>query len=335
MSVEEKFPPSVLVVILNWNGWEETMTSAGSVVRLNYANLRLLVIDNGSTDASVKQLRTICDDRVELLELPENRGYTGGCNEGFRRAIAAGTDYVWLLNSDAVVEGKDTLTSLVALAEGDPKIGLVSPRLAEAGEGGRLSFCGAVCSIKPLFMDQTWDPEEARSWAQKYPFAAMVPGTAMLVRTSVIREIGMLDERFFTYWEDIDYSYRSSAAGYRNLVDENCVVGHPRKDPILNPSALKPHWWYYNARNEYWFWTRHMGAFRALKPSWWAFRKMMQHMNRCPEDQRIMDATLAGFWHGWINRRGPYRPESRMPRPLAALIRRIGVGTSRPGAVEA
>jgi GT2 family glycosyltransferase len=289
-------------------------------LRQDYTNLRVLVIDNGSTDGSVAHLRTIRDDRVELLELPENRGYTGGCNEGFKRALVTGAHYVWLFNSDAVIEDKNTLSSLVALAESDPKIGLVSPRIAELGEDGGLAYCGGVCSMDPFLCDKTHDPVEARRWAREYPNAGYVTGTAMLVKTSVIREIGMLDERFFAYYEDTDYSYRSSRAGCRNLVDENSKVRHPEKHVSINPLAIKPHYWYYMARNECLFWRKHLGTIRALKPCWWAFHGKLRLMLKCKEHRAVCDATLAGLWHGWIKRGGPYRPEYRMPRLLAAAI---------------
>jgi len=317
--------PSVLVVILNWNGWEETLTSVDSVLRLDYPNLRVLVVDNGSTDGSVLHLRTIRDDRVELLELPENRGYTGGCNEGFKRALAAGTQYVWLLNNDTAIEDKNTLSSLVALAESDPKIGLVTPRTAVLGEENRLTYCGGICSIDPIIYNETNDPEEARRWAREYPNSGMVLGTAMLVKSSLIREIGMLDERFFAYSEDADYSLRSSMAGYRNLVDENSLVMHKEKNRIKNPLAIKPHYWYYVLRNECRFWRKHLGVIRALRPSWWALRRTMMYMGRCKENRDATDAMLAGLWHGWINRGGPYRPEYRMPGLLAAAIRKYAL----------
>jgi GT2 family glycosyltransferase len=330
MSVGEVLAPSVLVVVLNWNGWEETLTSVDSVLRLDYANLRVLVVDNGSTDGSIEHLRTIRDDRVELLELPENRGYTGGCNEGFRRALVAGAHYVWLLNSDAVAEDTETLTSLVALAESDPKIGLVSPRLADPGEGGRLNWCGSICSTDPLVKDMTEDPEEARRWVLEYPNAGDVLGAAMLVKSSVIREIGMLDDGFFAYWEDTDYSYRSTLAGYRNLVAENCIIRHLWKHPTRNPFAIKPHVWYYLARNECRFWRKHMGVIRALRPCWWSFNGMLRNLLRCKGNPNLTDAMLAGLWHGWINRDGPYHSEFRMPTPLAAAIWRYAMSKAGP-----
>jgi len=317
--------PSVLVVILNWNGWKDTVTCIDFVLRLNYPNFRVLVVDNGSSDGSIAHLRTIHDDRVELLAFPENRGYTGGCNEGFRRALADGAEYVWLLNSDAIVEDKGTLSSLVALAESDPKIGLVSPKLAEPGGEGRLTFCGGVCSMNPIRYDVTRDPEEARRWAREYPNAGYVWGTAMLVKSSVIRRIGVLDESFFAYCEDGDYSCRSSKAGYRNLVDENSFVLHPHRNAMLNPLEIKSHVLYYPARNECRLWRKHLGALHAARPSWWAFLKRIRQMRRCGENRAAADAILAGLWHGWINRGGPYRPQYRMPRLLAAAIRKYAL----------
>src|ERR1035441_3627616 len=215
---------------------------------------------------------------------------------------------------------KITLSSLVAPAESDPKIGLVTPRIAVLGEEDRLTYCGGVCSMNPFIYDKTHDPEEARRWAGQYPNAGLVMGTAMLVKSSLIREIGMLDERFFAYFEDNDYSYRSSLAGYRNLVDEDSMVRHPEKSAKLNPSAIKPHWWYYMTRNECRFWRQHLGVSRALRPSWWAFNGMLRHLRRCKGNPDACDAMLAGLWHGWINRSGPYHSEFRMPRPLAAAI---------------
>jgi hypothetical protein len=327
--------PSVLVVILNWNGWKDTVTCIDSVLRLNYPNFRVLVIDNKSTNESVVHLRTIRDDRVELLELPENKGCAGGRNEGFRRALVLGVDYVWLLDNDAMVEDKGTLSSLVALAESDPKIGLVSPRIAEPGAEGRLTYCGGVCSMNPYIHKKTGDPQEAQRWTREYPNAGFVSGTAMMVRTQTIRKIGMLDEKFFAYFESVDYSYRSSLAGYCNLVDDNSLVRHHQKNTELNPLEIRPLWWYYQARNQSLLWRKHMGLRRALRPCWWSFNAMLRHMRRCVENRDATNAILAGLWHGWINRGGPYRSEYRMPRLLAAAIRKYALvkGSTSPAAL--
>ena len=322
--------PPVLVVILNWNCWEDTLTAVESVLRLNYRNHRILVIDNGSTDGSVPHLRNIRNERVEILENLENLGFTGGCNEGFRRGLKSGASYIWLLNSDALIEEENILSSLVELAESNPKIGLVSPRLAEPGEAGHLTFCGGVCQMNPFYFERTADPKEALGWVGKYPNAGFVSGAAVLVKASLIREIGMLDEKFFAYIEATDFSYRSSKAGYKNLVDENSLVRHAQKNMTLNPLTIKPHFWYYMARNECLLWRKHMGVIRALRPSWWAFRRMTVHLCRCREAPHITEAILAGLWHGWTNRGGPYRPEYRMPRTLADAVWKYALAKAKP-----
>src|SRR5437868_3229339 len=104
--------PLVLIVLINWNSFEETQAAVESVLRMDYPNFRVLIIDNGSKDHSVSQLREITGDRVNLLESRENTGYTGGCNLGIEQALSIGAQYVWLLNNDAVVE-RDVLSSLV------------------------------------------------------------------------------------------------------------------------------------------------------------------------------------------------------------------------------
>ena len=122
--------PVVLIVLLNWNSLEETRAALDAVGRLNYGNYRVLIVDNGSHDGSNVALKKLAGDRVEVLESPVNTGYTGGCNLGLKRALEMGAEYVWLLNNDAVTE-PGTLSSLVALAESDPRIGLVTPRIAK------------------------------------------------------------------------------------------------------------------------------------------------------------------------------------------------------------
>jgi GT2 family glycosyltransferase len=327
--------PSVLVVILNWNGLKDTLTALDSVLRVDYPKLRVLIIDNGSTDGSVEGLRGVCNDQVELMELPGNLGYTGGCNKGFQHALAANVDYVWLVNSDAVIEDKNTLRSLVALVEGDPKVGLVAPRIAAPGEGCRLTYCGGVCATDPPIWEHIGDPDLARRWAQRYPNAGLVVGTAMLMRTSLIREIGMLDEEYFAYFEDHDYSYRASLAGYRNVTDENCIIRHADKETRDKPLEIKPHWWYYNVRNECRFWRKHLQPIKALKVMRWCLNGTWTYIRRCRTSKEATDAILAGLWHGWIGRWGIYRPEYRMPKPLAALVLRYALTRPEPEQSEA
>jgi GT2 family glycosyltransferase len=312
--------PLVLVVLLNWNSFDETRSALESVMRMTYPNFRVLLVDNGSQDGSNVELRRLTGDRVALLESLINTGYTGGCNLGFGHALEIGADYVWLLNNDAVT-GVDTLSSLVALAESDERIGLVTPRIAALDKDERLTFAGGVISLKHKLYEETNDPRVAAAWDEKYPNAGLVIGTAMLVRTELVRRIGVLDPGFFAYFEDVDYSARSSSAGYRNVVDSNSVVRHFEKNRNARPHEIRPHYWYYIARNESRFWRKHLGPSGSLKLMWYSFNGFLRHRNRLKTRPESQDAILAGLWHGWLDRGGEYDPDFRMPALLAAAVK--------------
>jgi GT2 family glycosyltransferase len=311
--------PAVLVVVLNWNTPDETLSAVDSVLRMDYSNVRVVVIDNGSSDNSLSVLADIAGERVELIASPTNLGFTGGCNLGFERALQMGADYVWLLNSDAVTE-PGTLSSLVRLAENDPRIGLVSPVIASLEDPTRLLNAGAIYRPEVPAYEPTRSIELARKWAAEHPERMMLLGPALLVRTSLIPKIGPLDPDLFAYWEDTDYSLRSANAGFLNVVDFDSVIYHSEKMPRTEAKSLRPHYWYYLARNEIRFWKKHRSFGGRFKPLWWAFNAQMRIFNRLSGNETSRAALLAGLWHGWSNKTGPFEPSARMPSPIADIV---------------
>ncbi len=129
--------PSVVVVILNWNNAPATLACLDSVAQVEYPNYRVLVVDNGSEDGSVDQIRTVWPE-VELLETGANLGYAGGNNVGIRCALAMGAEYICLLNNDVVVE-PTFLRELVRAALTDPQVALLGPKILAPGFSGLLS----------------------------------------------------------------------------------------------------------------------------------------------------------------------------------------------------
>src|SRR5664279_2479168 len=93
------------IILLNWNGWQDTIACVESCRKLSYPNFRILIVDNGSTDNSEAILRERLPD-IELLQTGANLGFAGGNNVGIRHALAQGADYVWLLNNDTVVDAE-------------------------------------------------------------------------------------------------------------------------------------------------------------------------------------------------------------------------------------
>ena len=310
---------SVVIVILNWNSADDTLAAVESVLKMNYPNYHLVIIDNGSTDDSVERLAKIEDGRVQFIRSPENLGFTGGCNLGFDWALEHGADYVWLLNSDAVTE-VGTLSSLVGLAETDPTIGLASPVIASLQQPSKMIYAGGFYNAALPICDMTRDIEVGKKWVLEHPNELLLLGTALLVRVELIRRIGKLDEGFFAYWEDIDYSMRSNYAGFRNVVDFASTVSHREKLPTDRPQDIQPHFWYYLARNEIRFWKKYANFKMRLRPIWWSYLFQLKNMNAVNENEASRQAILSGMWDGWLNKTGPYRANGRMPQLVAQPI---------------
>ena len=313
--------PRVLIVILNWNSSDETIAATHSALAMTYPNKHVLVIDNGSLDASVAALQELSSPSVTLLVNPCNEGFTGGCNRGFDVALKDGFDYVWLLNNDAITAG-GTLSSLVGLAESDKKIGLVSPRIASLQEPQKQLNLGGLYRPEVPAFESTKDIRKARDWAEHQREKVMVMGTALLVRVALIRAIGQLDQAMFAYWEDTDYSLRAIRAGYTNRLDFDSVIYHKEKDSGVHAMDMKPYYWYYMARNEVRFWRKHTRSYLKLKALWWTYTFNLHNLGLLRGNVLSQRAVLAGLWDGWIGRTGPYASSRRMPSFFAELVER-------------
>ncbi len=310
--------PRVLIVILNWNSWEETTAAARSAEGMSYPRKHILIVDNGSVDDSVARLEPLRSESIDLIARPTNEGFTGGCNLGFEVALRDGFEYVWLLNNDAVTECS-TLTSLVGVAEQDAKIGLVSPRIASLQEPTKQLNLGGLYHPETSTFESTKDMAKARRWAETQAKWVMLMGTALLVRVELIRTIGKFDDGMFAYWEDTDFSLRSIRAGFQNRLDFDSVVYHREKDAGTEAMTMKPHYWYYMARNEIRFWRKHARALARLKAFWWTYTFNLRNLRLVRGNTISRQAILAGLWDGWLGRTGPYSAGQRMPMMAARL----------------
>jgi GT2 family glycosyltransferase len=319
LSFESGKDPEVLVVILNWNSPEETKAAVASVIAMDYQNLKVAIIENGSIDNSVEILKELVSDRIQLIVSQENLGYTGGCNLGFDLALQSNADYVWLLNSDAVTEA-NTLPSLVQIMEDDASIGLISPIIAALHNPSKLVHVVAKFDPQTPRCESTKDIEVGRRWMADNPSQIMLLGTALLVRVALVRKIGGFDAVLFAYWEDTDLSLRAIKAGFRNVVDFHSVVYHTERSVNDAAQEIKPHFWYYMARNEIYFWKKHSGFFTRIKPLWWQYTTQLSFLKLLKGNEVSRQAILAGLWDGWFRKTGAYRPDLHMPYLVAKII---------------
>ncbi|HVQ45016.1 MAG TPA: glycosyltransferase family 2 protein [Candidatus Saccharimonadia bacterium] len=211
------------VVIPNWNGADMLAECLRSLAQQTLAH-RAIVVDNGSVDGSVELIRREFPD-VEVLEFADNAGFAGGVNRGIRPALRAGAEYVALLNNDAVA-GPEWLERLVHTAKANPRAGMVAGKIVTQ-DGKHIDSTGDFYSIwgfpYPRGRGEA-DRGQYDSPGNRRVFAAS--GGASLYRTAMLREVGLFDERFFAYFEDVDISFRAQLAGWGVAYEPAAAVRH-------------------------------------------------------------------------------------------------------------
>jgi GT2 family glycosyltransferase len=238
--------PLVVVVVLTWNGREDTLACLAALAGDTYEPLHVVVVDNASGDGTEEAVRA-AHPEVELVSSDTNLGYAGGNNLGLERALALGAGHVLVLNNDVeVLPG--AIAELVDAAERLPRVGAVNPTILFAEPPDHIWFAGA-----------RFDPRHGYNGRQRGygrpdgpAFAARAEtdracGAALLVPRGALEEVGGFDEALFLYSEDTDWSLRARAAGYRLYVVPDARVVHRVSASAGGESS--PATLYYGLRN--------------------------------------------------------------------------------------
>lgn len=210
--------PQVACIVLNWNGWRDTVECLDSLKECTYPDLTVIVVDNGSTNDSVARIRATHPD-ILLLESGANLGFAGGNNIGIRYALAHGAEYVWVLNNDTN-PAPNALSALVAKALTDAGIGAVGSVCYDADAPSTVqAWAGARVNLWIGYVRNSTVPH-GDDW-----FHALY-GTSMLIARTAIQDAGLLDEGFFLYWEETEFCLRLRKRGWRIAAAPDSRVLH-------------------------------------------------------------------------------------------------------------
>jgi hypothetical protein len=238
-------PPQVAIIVLNWNGRDDTLACLGSLSHLDYPNHEIVVIDNGSADDSVAAVQAAFPS-VTLIEAGDNLGFAGGNNLGLERAQAMHADYALLLNNDTEV-APDCLSQLVEAAEADPKVGVVGPMIYYFAQPELIWSAGGGVDWRwgDTHMIGIGEPDRGQFGDQPRS-VDFVTGCALLIKMPVVEQVGPLDGRFFAYYEENEWCVRVQRAGYKTLHVPKAKVWHK-----ISPDAREatPQVHYYMIRN--------------------------------------------------------------------------------------
>lgn len=255
MAIRQNTIPLIHIVVLNWNGADDTIACLDSLAALTYPNFNVVVVDNGSSDDSLARLRPYTAPYpLALLETGRNLGYAGGNNVGTQHALDHGADFILVLNNDTTV-APDLLERLLAAAQRIPDAGVFSARIMYFDEPEQVWFDGARWNPSSMQLEWPGQGETESALGTADHDTDYASGAALFFRSEVARQIGLLDESFFLVWEEVDWCFRARKAGWRNIVVPAAKVWH--KIGISFGSESSPLRTYFSIRNELLWFSRH------------------------------------------------------------------------------
>jgi len=245
--------PKVSIIILNWNGLKDTIECLESLKKITYPNYEVIVVDNASKGNDADILEEKYKDYIRVIRNKENLGFAGGNNVAIRQVLKEEkSDYILLLNNDTIVESS-FLDELLKVAEGNLKVGILGPKIYFydfKGEKNIIQSAGARINLWLGRFNGIGYRQLDKGQFNKISEVDYVGGSCILARTKVIKKIGLLNEKYFLYFEETDWCFRVKQAGYLILYVPESKIWHKQGASVKKVSGIEI---YYNTRNLFYF----------------------------------------------------------------------------------
>lgn len=230
---------NVFVVILNWNQPDLTIECLKSLARCKGKSYKVypIVVDNGSSDETVGKLRKF-DVNLKILETGKNLGFSGGNNVGIKYAMDFGADYVLVLNNDTELHS-NLITNLLKSMERGDDVGVVSPKMYFAkgyefhedrykkSELGKVIwYAGGVLDWKNIYGTNRGVDEVDKGQYEKPKEIDFATGACMMVRAKALKEVGLFNEKYYLYMEDVELSERMKNREWKIMYEPKAILWH-------------------------------------------------------------------------------------------------------------
>jgi hypothetical protein len=252
--------PKIAIIIINWNTFQLTFNCLKSLEACSYNNISFFLVDNGSIDGSGDKIALEFPE-VNYIKNEKNEGFTGANNLALKAILEQDFDYVLLLNNDTEVK-PNFLSLLEAKMNSDDKLAATQPLILNfknrdtiwnAGGSFNTFFGLTKTRLKGMIFNPQLNIETSTQW---------ITGCCILVKTSVVKQVGLLDNRFFAYFEDVDWSIRMTNLGYKLAVVPESIIYHhtsgsTKKNNASNEGNLSPYAHFLNVRNHIYLIKKH------------------------------------------------------------------------------
>ncbi|MBN7809688.1 glycosyltransferase family 2 protein [Algoriphagus sp. H41] len=242
---------SVAIILVNWNGLDFTKACLSSLRQVDFPSYKIFLVDNASQNQEGQKLKSLFPE-LELIQNEENLGFAGGNNMGIRAALVQGFSHVLLLNNDTEVE-PDFLGEMMLRIRQQPRLGLVQPLILFLGEKKKIWSAGGkwIPSLGRAVTLGDREPLAGFRFAKDLDWAT---GCCMLISREALLEVGLLNEQYFAYFEDVEWSLRFRAAGFFLGLAERAVIYHEAGAASKKKHAegvLSPRVFYLHVRNQF------------------------------------------------------------------------------------
>ena len=218
--------PKVTIIILHLDDRDALRACLKSCDSIAYPNHDILVVENGSRDAlNLDQLKVLSGHVTEIIKSAVNLGYARGNNLGIKQALARGADYVLLLNDDTEV-APEFLDVLVRASERHADVGALCPMIYYFAHRQQIWFAGGEFNADSCEVLAPGSGGIDGKYQHDQIDSDWLTGCCLLLRRRVLEKLGLLDERFFIYWGDTDFSLRIKKAGFQNIVVPRARIWH-------------------------------------------------------------------------------------------------------------
>jgi GT2 family glycosyltransferase len=215
----------VVVIIPNLNGAAELPTAIDSLLSQSFSDFTLVIVDNGSHDTSRAIIESYCkkDARVRAIWRDKNYGFTGGVNPGLELSIREKAHFAALFNNDAIAD-KDWLQHLVAFIEQHPAYGIATCKLLHS-DGKTIDSTGDIYTVWGIPYPRGRNQTTGNHYDKETNIFG-ASGGASIYRVAMLEKIGLFDQDFFAYYEDIDISFRAQLSGWKVAYVPKSIAYH-------------------------------------------------------------------------------------------------------------
>ena len=248
--------PKVFIIIVNWNGKQDTLICLSSLQSLDYSNYHVIIVDNGSKDDSISAIKLQFPNHL-LLENLTNIGFTGGNNIGIQYALDHKADFVLLLNNDTKVSS-DLLKRFMLGFQQFPKAGVLGAKICLMQNEEKLDHFGGKKKKKKGVFDLIGLHASDENWDTAFCID-YVCGAAMMIKKEVFEKRGPLESRFFLIWEESDFCMRAKRKGFQIISYPSAKIWHKVSASFKGKTHSTYFWW----RNRL-LWIERNCSFRHL-----------------------------------------------------------------------